>query len=136
MDINALDQAVKIGQEQTKASAAALEERFERDVVDRLEEFVSAAPGWKADILSFAQTATRVVEKAEKTPYAADSVIVNAVTEIRAAIDSMSAVDRGLADYKKLGPQDLLLRDGRCHPRSAHPRPRAARRHGKGSGQD
>jgi hypothetical protein len=108
-----IDEAVAQGEEQRRLEAENIQAVFDRDVTGRLKPVLDDAPGWMREILEYSPTALSVVQKVAKTPYYADVAISRCCAEIHAAVESAKGVQSGLDAYQKIGPQDLLLRDGR-----------------------
>ena len=88
-------------------------------MVARLKPFLDGAPDWKREILEYSPTALSLVQKIAATPYDADQTISRYCDEIQAGIQSAQAVQSGLDEYRKLGPRNLLLRDGRIDVNAA-----------------
>src|SRR5215831_15299935 len=105
-----LDLAIKDSENAAKLRAEQVKAHYEQALAAPLKPFLDGAPVWKREILEYAPAAQSVVDKVKKTKYAADGDLFRECEYITAAIDAVNTVDLGLAQFKRLTPQDFLLR--------------------------
>jgi hypothetical protein len=121
MQMNVLDEAVILGEEQKKAGQVDLVAVFQKDVIDRLKPLVDRVPGWIKEIRAYTPTALGVIQKVLKTPFAKDQSIGRWCNDLERATQNVNPLETGLARYKGLTPKDLLDKQHQKYDRNAAP---------------
>jgi hypothetical protein len=98
--------------ERKQLSREALVELFERSVTKRLEEGLDGVPVWTAEIKEYLPTAQAVAKKVSQTKCAEDQFIAGKLQEIHYAGEALNSMREGLARFKKLKPENMLLNSG------------------------
>jgi hypothetical protein len=106
------DLVLAAANERKRLSREALVELFERSVTKRLQEGLDGVPIWTKEIQEILPTAQAVSKKVSATKCAEDQFIAGRLQEIHHAEEALNSMKNGLAMFKKLKPENMLLRSG------------------------